>query len=722
MFPSSSQRTPVLARLLSLLLLLLLPLPLVSAVRVIESSALDTCLANSTFSASLFSISFTPDNNSLALNVVGYSSVQGNVSLQVQAAAYGYTFLTESVDPCTQGLDQLCPLQNLQLTFDTVWNNLSSKVVDRIPSIAYGIPDLDLVVTVTMAKTEEPNVTLACVRSQLSNGQTVYQVGVGWATAIVAVIGLVTSALVSGFGHSNAASHVAVYALSLFNYFQAVAIIGLCAVPLPIIVQSWTQDFAWSMGIIRVHFLQRLATWYQTGTGGTPATILETLGTKSVQVLKRSLGRAKSLQGRTDGVASTPSGEYTVKGIQRVAFRAGMEPTNLFLTGIIFFLIFVLFTILVVMLFKLVSKIAFRDRFQTIHDHYRVTLKGVIFRTLLIGYPLLTILCLWEFTQVDSPAEVFLAVVIFFGVSGTLGLAAFHVIQIARRSYKLHKTPAYMLYSNATVLNKWGFLYIQFRASAYMYIVPMLAYILIKAMFVAFGQGSGTAQAVALVIIEAVSLISASVIRPWMDKPTNGINISICVINLLNAILLLIFTGVFNGPGLLVGISGVIFFIMNAAFALVLLFVVLMAAAYSWIQKDPERRYQPAADDRASFIKSQTALTTELDALAHTARGGQTWSGSYGEKPYDDDHDLRSLNVTPTFPHQRRDTLRSSISHGETFHPVDTRFALRGPMGHPSDSTWSLSPESLVAAAQARNGSPSPVFSSRDRLYDERSR
>lgn len=627
----------------------------VSAERVIVSSALEECQSNSTFTASLFNIVFTPDNSSVAINVVGDSSVQGNVTLQVKAAAYGYTFLNEALNPCTEGFSSLCPLQDLQINFDSVYSNLSSNVIGRIPGVAYGIPDLDATVTVYMSKNEEPTVNLACVRSRLSNGKTVYQAGVGWATAVVAIIGLLTAALVSGLGHLNTASHVAVYALSLFNYFQAVAIIGLCAVPLPPIVQSWTQDFSWSMGIIRVEFLQKLATWYLIGTGGKPATVLSTLGTKSVQVVKRSLdtiGEAHSLHRRADSV---PTGEYVVKGIKRVAFRAGMESTNLFLTGIIFFCIFVIFTVLGVTIFNELCKVAIRakwmksHRFETFRADYVVTLKGIIFRILLIGYPQLMILCLWEFTQVDSPAEVALAVFILFGVLAALALAAFQVIQIARRSEQLHKTPAYMLYANPMVLNKWGFLYIQFRASSYLYIIPTLAYILVKAMFVGLGQGSGTVQAVALVIIEAVALICASTFRPWMDKPTIVINISICAVNFLNAVLLLIFTGIFNGPGLLVGVSGVVFFVLNAVFALVLLLVVLIAAVFSIIQKNPDVRYQAVADNRASFIKSQTTLTTELDALGATARGSQGMMSNYGEKlgPDDSDHEKQSADRFP---------------------------------------------------------------------------
>lgn len=66
---------------------------------------------------------------------------------------------------------------------------------------------------------------------------------------------------------------------------------------------------------------------------------------------------------------------------------------------------------------------------------------------------------------------------------------------------------------------------------------------------------------------------------------------------------------------------GVIFFIYNAIFALTLLILVLIASIYAIVSKNPDTRYQPMRDDRGSFIKSQTQLTTELDALGATARG-----------------------------------------------------------------------------------------------------
>lgn len=124
--------------------------------------------------------------------------------------------------------------------------------------------------------------------------------------------------------------------------------------------------------------------------------------------------------------------------------------------------------------------------------------------------------------------------------------ASWKVIQLARRSARLHKTPAYILFSDPHALNKWGFLYIQFRASAYYFIIPIIGYYLVKGAFIGLGQKSGIAQAIGFILIEAAALIAASVMRPWMDKKMNSFNISIAVVNFLNAICLLIFTDVFG--------------------------------------------------------------------------------------------------------------------------------------------------------------------------------
>ena len=406
--------------------------------------------------------------------------------------------------------------------------------------------------------------SLACVEVELSNGKTVDQKGVAWILAVTSGIALVSSAITSGLGHSNTAAHVAANALALFGYFQAQAFIGMTTVELPPIVSAWTQNFQWSMGLIGVGFIQDIATWYQRSTGGTPSEVLSNLGTTSVSVQKRSLDfglglvkRASDFVRRSNAGGTTTSdttNTVVIKGIQRVGFNAGIELTNIFLTGYIFFLIFVIFVVLGVVAFKFICEALVKagrlkhDQFQDFRNGWTTVLKGIMYRIVLIGFPQMVVLCFWELTQNDSGAEMVLAIFTIFTMIGILGWASSKVIRLARRSIAMHKNPAYILYSDPVSLNKWGFLYVQFKATAYFFIVPVLIYILVKGMFIALAQSSGVAQAVALVIIEAVFLIAVSILTPYMDKKTNAFNISICVINFISAIFLLVFTNIFNQP------------------------------------------------------------------------------------------------------------------------------------------------------------------------------
>ena len=540
--------------------------PFATAARLIESKSLNPCQENSDFTATLFNVAFTPDNHSLAFDVVGVSSISGFVVAELDVIAYGYSALKQTIDPCKSNLEGMCPMNPGQINIESNID-IPPSTISQVPSIAYGVPDLDGLVRIYI-KDRDSRQNMACVEAELSNGKTVDQKAVGWTTAVIAGLALIASAVTSGLGHSNTAAHVAANALSLFGFFQAQAIIGMTGVSLPPVVASWTQNFQWTMGIIRVGFLESLCTWYQRSTGGTPSTVLSNLSTASVEVQKRSLGKRtidhthklfmRAYNEYVKRVANNADTSKTktviVQGIKRVGFRSHIELTNIFLTGLIFFIIFVAGVAICVALFKGFCELAVKagwfkgDKFEDFRTGWKIVLKGILFRIVLIGYPQIAILCLWELTVRDSAAEVILALFFFISMSVALGWASLKVYRIAKRSVAMHKNPAYILYSDPSALNKWGFLYVQFRATAYYFIVPVLIYILIKAIFIAFAQASGVAQAVSLLIIELAFLIAVSILRPWMDKKTNAFNISIAAINFTNTIWLLIFTEIFNQP------------------------------------------------------------------------------------------------------------------------------------------------------------------------------
>ncbi|KAL3959308.1 hypothetical protein ACCO45_007470 [Purpureocillium lilacinum] len=649
----------------------------------------------------LFNVVYTPSNNTANVQMVATSSIEGKVVFDLAISAYGYQFLRQTLNPCEMNLPGLCPMVAGKIPFGFTLN-VGEEASRQIPGIAYNIPDLDAKVKVFVNLTSTGE-SVACVEADISNGKTVDLFGVKWATAIIAGLALISSAVVNGLGNPNAAAHVAANSLALFGYFQAQAILGLTGVSLPPIVQAWAMDF-------------------QCGPRGTPAAIFDSLTTVSVQVAKRALKRAAPVTESgmnlfTRSLAMMPasiiqpagklfkrrnittgSGSFLVYGIQRVAFRSKIETTNLFMTGLAFFYFFVLFTVLVVIILKTVFDLCAKngwigpEKFLEFRNGWLTVLKGILFRIVLIGFPQICILCFWEFTQADSPAEIVLAAVFSAGMIATLTWGGL-------QSHP-HRPPFHRDAQEPSLH--------PFRASAYYFIAPVLCYTVIKAMLVSFGQNNGTAQAIGFVLVEAAALIAASVLRPWMDKSTNSFNIAICTVNFLNACFLLIFANKFGAPLIVVGTVGVVLFVLNAAFSLILLLMVIISTTVTFFRKNPDARYQIMADDRASFMKSQTQLntTTELDALAATARGDKT-----GYKhPLDLDEDNQSVLSDTMHPQGRSNSAQGSRHRG-TPTAGDSEVSLFPSCAfEPAEkSKVRLSSSSMMGGAIAdreRNGSP----------------
>src|ERR1700734_1714357 len=133
-----------------------------SAEKLLKSSSLNTCQDNSSFTASLFNVELTPDNQPVSFDIVGVSSISGNVSFGIDIIAYGISIYQKSINPCDVGLNGMCPMTNGPL--DILSNvQLDQSVINQIPSIVYGVPDIDVIVKVQINGTDDPTVSLACV-------------------------------------------------------------------------------------------------------------------------------------------------------------------------------------------------------------------------------------------------------------------------------------------------------------------------------------------------------------------------------------------------------------------------------------------------------------------------------------------------------------------------------------------------------------------------------
>lgn len=648
---------------------------LAMAESVIEASSLVTCMDNSLFSASKFEVTFTPDNRTITYEIDASVEIDGKVVAEVDIYAYGINIISKTIDPCDIDLVQLCPLNPGQITISS-HSQLSESVISSIPGVAYNVPDIDAVVYVKV-RSKDTNKQLACIQADLTNRKTVNHVGVKWATAVIAGIGLLTSAVVSTLGSSYTAAHIGTNALMLFAYFQSVVIITMEAVnKVPPIAAAWGQNLAWSVGLIEVKFMQKIFRWYVAATGGSPTTYIKhptisVLVQKRHQITARLADMVKShaehfasLIRRETFAAESTSTLLVLRGIKRVAYSAGIEPTAAVITAFTMFVFFCFAICLLILIVRGIFEILWRTKVLDVqrglyfHHNWRLVTKGAVLRLVYIAFPTLLVFSFWEFVQQDSPAVIVLAVFFFLLVTGILAWNTYKVYVIGQRSIADHGTPAYMLYADGRTLNKYGFLYTQFDAARYWFIVVYLVYTFVKVLFIAFAQSSGKTQGLAIFLIELVFLVLVCWKRPYMDKSTNVINIISCVVMTLNAFFFLFFSDLFGQPMAVASIMGVIFFILNAAYALVLLIFTLVTCGMVIFSKNPDARFKPAKDDRASFTQEDYHINpndiNELTALGAAARadhestaafsrdsqfwGGNGSSGSLPINPFNEKH------------------------------------------------------------------------------------
>lgn len=667
---------------------------------------------NSKFTASHFDVVYY-QNGTVTFDVSAIANIDGYVGAYIELIAYGISAFQRNISFCDLDYKTICPFTTGHLDLNSHYK-LSSSITKQIPGVAFTIPDLDARVKVILYNTTDLS-PLACVEAVVSNGKTVQTKYAAWPIAAISGLGVITSGVVSVIGHSSTAAHIASNSMSLFIYFQSLAITSMMAVAkVPPIAAAWAQNFQWSLGIIKVGFVQDIANWYLQSTGGDPTDVLTSsylsisvqkkkLKTRAVDFLNSLYARQqKSNQltlfkrasisldsdgfGFSDNLNSTlytvdekdkdlSSKVLVLRGVQRVAYLAGIEVTSLFMTGIMFLLFFAFVMIVCLVFFKAIIEICIRSKimnegkFNEYRQQWSYIIKGALYRLLLIAFPQLAVLCLWEFTRNDSAGIIVVAIFLFAITMILLFQAAIRVFLLGKKSVRNFKNPAYLLFGDGIFLNKFGFVYVQYRADCYSFVLVGLIYVLTKCLFVAVLQTHGKVQAVIVFAIELIHCITVCWIRPFMDKRTNGFNITIAVINTINALFFMFFSYIFKEPQIVASVMGIVYFVLNAIFALFLLLFTIITCVLALLYKNPDTRYQPMKDDRVSFLprfdnpKNDSSGKNlkegdddlELMALGATAMKGHE-NARNSQNIFDDDFEEDSSNQ---FNSQYKDNFNS---------------------------------------------------------------
>ena len=639
--------------------------------RILSATSLVTCMDNSQISPSSFDVTFDPDDGSLTYSLDLTTEISAKVIAKVEVYAYGFLIIERNVDLCSLGWKQFCPVYPGSIQVDSI-EYISSSVVDEIPGIAYTVPDIDAVAKVLIVDADSGQL-YSCLQASFSNGKTVSQTGAKWATAIVAGLGLLIAAALSTFGNSNAASHISANAVSLFLYFQAVVVVCLQSVDrVPPIASAWSENLSWSMGLIKVNFMQKIFRWYVQSTGGSP--VLYFGGTTKQILVQRAYNyleglhlKAKLLnpfinpedesyssfvpsivsqsveiiKKRSLSFSLTSNANLIIlRGIKRIGFNSGIEPTSIVVTGFTFFILFGYVLIAIIFFIRqiIILLIRFKKIQPTFANNFRISfsgiIKGSVLRYVYIGFTQLVILSLWEFTQNDSPAVIVLGVLFLLLALGMMAYSLWRVLTYGKISVQKFKNPAAILYGDQQILNKYGFIYTMFHAEKYWFGVVILGYGLVKGLFIGLCQYSGKASSVVVFVLDLAFTVSLFWQKPFLNKPTNIVNYCIAIVNTLNSFFFMFFSDLFGQPAQVSSIMGWIFFILNAAFSLILLVMIIVLITLSLISKNPDARFAPAKDDRTSFqrkasvrkkdgAKVNTEQTNELFALGAAAQDHQ---------------------------------------------------------------------------------------------------
>nr|UJH94585.1 Flc3 [Starmerella bombicola] len=737
---------------------LLWALHLVGATRQLKAHALVPCSNSNAITSKDLSILYDHPSRTVYYNASVQISFSGEVYADIEVWIYGLKAITATLNPCAKNtnLKQLCPVNagSIDIQSNSV---LSESITKKIPGVAFTVPDIDAYVIAkvrNMTTAEE----IACLNVQILNTKTVEQTAVKWVTAVLGGIGFLVSALLVFLGTSVDSHNISAVTVLMLGYYQSVAFVGMTAVErVPPIASAWCENIAWSVGLVYSAFLEKIFRWYIQSTGGDPKTyklypttavLVQKLRRRAVDglanVSPRSLDYLRNMKtefftpeggvvraasalvrrrtsGAEEAYARSSSNLVVYRGIERVAYKMGIEVTSAVITT---YTIFIFICVCVVFIFfmtwLLLHFITKSERYNQdqlneksenmsadgmVPDNISTTftsyegplsrslyffhllpslLKGTLLKLWYVAFGPVVLFSMWEWTHNDSAAVIVVSVFMFVVCIVILASNIWRVYIIARKSKQETGTPAYLLYADPKVLQKYGYLYSMFDVKYYFFGLVYMAYTFVKACFLAFGQDSGQTQALALFIIELFMFIAIAHLKPFLSKAVNGIVITSHVVMTLNAVFFLFFSNLMTQPLIVNGVMGVIFFILNAAFSLVLLLYIIIYSTLCiiWHKRQGARVDHHVNDDRNSFILDRQGRTAqdvdELQALGKAAQadhnadltaessawfqGGPTHTTPFEPTLYPPTPQLRGERHSNVFSDSRAQTMTSEMS------------------------------------------------------------
>lgn len=173
----------------------------------------------------------------------------------------------------------------------------------------------------------------------------------------------------------------------------------------------------------------------------------------------------------------------------------------------------------------------FRLDFRSFHTSVLI---GNLVRVLSLFHFPVTVFSVYEFSTATSSSAIALA---------ALSFAIFSIILPAFLLLRLSSTATSKLYDETRTLLSLGPLYNHFRPGSQLFSGLLLLSNLVNGVVIGGGQGSGTTQAIVLLVSEVVSALITSIWLPWgTGAGMSLISFLFCVARIVVAVLLVVLT------------------------------------------------------------------------------------------------------------------------------------------------------------------------------------
>ncbi|KAI1859596.1 uncharacterized protein JN550_012004 [Neoarthrinium moseri] len=623
---------------------------------VLTTSSFTNCNTDSSIVVNNVDITYNNDDKKVVFDVSGTSNKVQNVSAELKVTAYGQDVYTNKFNPCDTAtyVEQLCPVPSG--TFSAKGSQaIPSDYANKIPAIAFSVPDIAANAQLTLTSLDDGK-EVGCIQSQVTNGKTASVAAVSYIMAGVAGLALIASGVsaigsaLSGAGAASSGGGAGTVSPSfgeVIGVFQGFALNAMHSVNYPQVYKSFAKNFAFSTGIIPWASMERSIDNFRNMTGGNltensfdflqNATLVYPDGstaTPDKSILKRALDEfATSLLVMRDDLETSVNSSTTaenatttestfktaVSGIEGYVEQLAVPQANTYMTVLLIVAIIIAVIIVGILLVKVILEAwalfgSFPKGLTGFRKHYWGSIARAITHLILLLYGVWVLISLYQFTKGDSWAAKTLAGVTLALFTGILAFFSYKIWSTARK-LKNAEGDSRGLYEDKNIWVKYSLFYESYKKDYWWVFVPVIVYLLAKGCALAVLDGSGMAQTIAQLAIEAVMLGLLLWSRPFERKSSNVINIMIQVVRVLSVVCVLVFVEEFAIAQTTQTVAGVVLIAVQSALAGILALLIAWNAIVACCKENPHRKRRKEMEKMQRDMDTLTPLDARNSLL-----------------------------------------------------------------------------------------------------------